>query len=194
MARAGMSELVDMLRGLTNAGVDDLTLAGVTYWSDDQLQSELDRTAVEWRWIELGQAATVQNGATAYYDYLIPRQLGRWLERAGSLSPFAVRNSSGGTVGGYTVNYEARRITFSADQAGAYYWLDARSFEMDEAAASVWEQKAAFASARVDWSSDTHSVKASQHAEHCERMAKYFRSRTGAKHSRFVRVDEAASE
>jgi len=42
-ARTGMNDLITELRGMTNAGSADTTIAGTAYWSDNQLQAILDR-------------------------------------------------------------------------------------------------------------------------------------------------------
>lgn len=187
--RAGMSELVQMLRGLCNAGVADAVVAGVTYWSDDQLQEILDGTRMTHTRRLMEMLPVYVDGAWLYYEYGFGGL--KWVEEAGTESGFSVRDASGATVSGWTANYQARRITFSADQDGAYYYLDCRTYNLYEAAAQVWERKAAYVSAQVDWSSDNHSVKASQRAAHCLKMAAQFRGMAGVTVSRMVRIDEA---
>ena len=42
MARSGMSALLTEFRGLAEAGTSEYSVAGPSYWSDDQLQDVLD--------------------------------------------------------------------------------------------------------------------------------------------------------
>lgn len=186
--RAGMANLIQELRAAANVGTDEYSVDGVTYWTDDQLQTRLDKTQ-ETHVRLLLQERPVYTGDWEYYEYLIPA--GPHFEQSGTDSGWVVRDSLGGTVTGYTVNYAARKITFSADQEGASYYLDCRTYNLNAAAADVWEWKAAHVAAAFDWSSDNHSVKASQEYEHCMAQAAKFRGRAGIKSSKMFRTDEA---
>ena len=135
-ARAGMSNLIKALRAATAVGTSDYTINSVSYWTDDQLQEMLDRYQEQHVHINL-TPKPMYTGDWEYYDYLIPQ--GRNFEESGTDSGWAVRNSAGGTVTGYTVNYPARKITFTADQAGKAYYLDCRTYNLQLAAADVWE-------------------------------------------------------
>lgn len=184
-----MATLIARLRAMCAAGTADHTVGSVTYWTDDQLQERLDRTRRTFYRLWLAPDPAFEEGAFIYLDYSIP--VGPHFEEAGSTSGWAVRDGEGAVISsGYSVNYAARRITFDADQAGAVRTLDCRVYDLDAAAALVWEDKAAFAAARADWSSDNHSVKASQEYEHCMAMAQRYRDASGARFAPFVRTDE----
>jgi hypothetical protein len=90
------------------------------------------------------------------------------------------------------VNTAARRITFDADTGNATYYLDVRTYSLYDAAADVWQMKAAFVHDAVDWQSDNHTVSAEQEYQHCLEMARQFRNRAGARVARMVRTDETA--
>jgi hypothetical protein len=195
MARTGMTTLIGQLRQLTNAGTADATINTTTYYSDDHLQTELDRTQRTYRRIALRSVPTLTNGAYEYYDYLIPIEIGYAFEEAATDSGWAVKDGTGATLGTalYAVNYTARKLTFSADQHGSIHYLDARSYDLNRAAAAVWRHKAGFASANVNWQSDNHRIEAAQELQHCLRMADTFDALAGARSARFERDDEAGS-
>ena len=107
-------------------------------------------------------------------------------------SGWCVRDSAGGSVSAanYSVNYQAKKVTFSADTQGSALYLDARSYNVNAAAADIWRQKASIAAVNVDWKSDNHQVSASQEAANCLRMADYYDQQAGSRYGRFVRADE----
>ena len=49
--RSTMTDLVNELREMTSAGTADYTLGTITYWSDDDLQGDLDVNRFE---VEIG--------------------------------------------------------------------------------------------------------------------------------------------
>lgn len=188
MARAGMTNVIRRLRALTDAGTAEETLDGVTYWSDDQLQDELDRAArllvnepLEPLWI-------TEDGAARLFCYAFP--FGRHFEEQAPDSAWAVSDALGNVVSGYTVDYALRRLTFPTDQRGAFYTLDARTFNLEAAASRIWEQKAAFAAKKVDWSADGRRVRGSQEQRHCRMMAAHFRRMAGLRVGRMRRMDD----
>lgn len=187
MAREGMATLIRRLRAMTGAGDADHTIGQVTYWSDDQLQEALDATQHTLLGERLAPLHIVEGGAVRTYAYGFP--FGRHFEEDAPDSGWAVKDSRGQTVTGYSVDYAARRITFPADQRGAAYFLDARTYNLAAAAAAVWEQKAAFAAGRLDWWADDRYVRGGQEYQHCMAMAAHCRRLAGPKVTRLARVD-----
>ncbi len=189
-ARLGLLPLIAKLRALCAVGDADLTVGALTYWTDDLLQSELDATRQTFVSVPLIALPRFEAGAYRYFEYAFPTQIGIWLEEAAAESGFAVRDGFGMALSsGFQVNYRARLITFEEDQEGAPFTLDARSYDLYSAAASVWEQKAAFAAAQVDWSG-THGLKSSQTYTHCTTQAERFRQLSGVRTAEFRRADE----
>lgn len=192
--RATMAAVITALRGLTDAGIEDYELAGDTYWSDLQLQDQLDAQRKDWRRITLiPQPEVGSDGAYDYFDYKIPLEIGVNFEEAGTGSIWSVKTTAGALVStsDYTVNYPAGVIRFTADQAGEAFYLDCRTFNLNAAARTVWEVKAAHAVAGVDWKTDNHQVSASQEYDHCMAMAERFRKLgSGVGVVKMVRTDE----
>lgn len=179
--RTGMSTLIDHLRTLCDAGTAD--------WSDDTLQRYLDRHRTDHREVTLHAIPVYEDGTYTYTDYRLPH---RDLEQAGTASGWRIYDSAGSTIGtaDYSVNYEAGIVTFSADTENAARYADYRVYDVQRAAAEVWEAKAALVASNIDWSSDNHALKSSQEYEHCLAMARRFRALAGPTVTRLVRGDE----
>lgn len=184
-ARAGMEWLIAQLRRM--AAADE------TGWTDDDLQAALDRTRAEVRGLPVEPLAQ-RAGQTAYSDYLIPPSV-RDVEYAPPHGDDGWRlvDSSGQAAPQHTVSLAAGVITFDAPTDGRTYYLDCRSYDLNGAAAEIWDQKAAAAAASVDWQSDNHRISASQEIEHCLRMAQMYRARARAsvRAAMMTRSDEA---
>lgn len=189
MARAGMANLILELRRRTLAGSADVTIGATTYWSDDQLQGVLDTYRQTWRQITLSAIPRRVGTGYTYTEYPIPSAL-EWIEENQTDSGWQLLDNAGGTAPSYTVNYYAHMITFAADTANLSYWLDCRTYDLNQAAADVWESKASFASTNVTWQSDNHRIEASQEYRHCMDMAKKWRGKAGLLVGKMVRSDE----
>lgn len=176
MARSTMSDLITTVRGMTNAGSTDYTIAGASYWTDDQIQTVLDRHRVEVRDEPLRSfAVTVSGGSVAWYDY---QSSYNFFEQTGSggSALFVVQDSIG-TIQGtalWTADYSRGLVTFGNTTGGTAYYLTARSYDVNGAAAEIWRQKAAAYAVMPDFSTDNHSVKRSHIVAQCERMATYY--------------------
>lgn len=191
MARTGMADLITKARMMSAAGTADYTIAGVTYWTDDQIQARLDeRKTTHWQ-VDLRPIGEVTNGTTNYYHYLFPDYIGRWFEGTAS-GNWRVNDSVGSAAPAYSVDFDARIITFSADTGGTAYYADVDSYDLYRAVSQIWESKAAYAAGAVDWSSDNHRVSASQEYHQCMNMAKRYRdlSPSSMQTTQLVRTDE----
>lgn len=191
MARAGMATLIQQLRALGHAGTNDYTVGDETYWTDDQLQALLDETREQRVRVDLTADPIYNAGDWEYYDYVLPA--GRWVEEAGTSGAFVVRDSDGDVVSSsnYSVNYRARRITFTSDQDGAIRTADYRTYNLYRAAARLWDERAAYLAQMVDWSSDNHDFKANQEYRAAVAQAAKYRGMAGITVGIMVRTDEA---
>lgn len=170
-ARTTMATLITALRGFTNAGTADFTIAGTAYWSDEQLQTILDRFCT--RFIDAELVAHPQQNSENVTEWKEYSTYFDWLETTSEgTSRFIVTDGLGGVISAddYTVNYEVGIITFTEDQAGLGRYLTGFSYDIYAAAAEVWEQKAAQYATMIDFSTDNHSVKRSHIVAQCEKM------------------------
>ena len=190
-ARAGMATLIIELRGMTGVGTADTVIAGTTWYTDDQLEDILDRHRDTCYDVSLIKDPVTIGGTLLYKDYLIPGN-DHWFETDAAASVWQVKDSVGGTasIPSHSVNYPDRRITFAATTGGTAYNIDYRRYDLNRAAADVWEQRATHTAAVTDWSSDNHSVKAQNVIDNFNRMAGDFRAKAGPVFREFVRADE----
>lgn len=197
MARSGMANLITTVRQLAACGSADYTAAGSTWWTDDQIQAHLDRTRTE-IWDELlGAVPSVNSGGTVtYLDYRLP--YGNLEQTTGGTAIFYIRDGTGARLGTstYTADYDNGRVTFGADQHGSARYVTARSYDVYEAAARIWESKAAHVAERYDFTADGASFSASQLRAQYLDMARAMRvqsSTGGVRVSRLVRPDIAVN-
>jgi hypothetical protein len=170
-ARTGMSNLIKKVRSLCNIGTADYTVNGESYWTDDQVEDVLDRHAVRIQRELLEAEGEWQTGGTVVYvNYRFKET---FPEEAGSgTAIWTVQNGAGSVIGtaNYAVNYEQRRISFTADQEGEARYLNYYSFDPYRAAAEIWEEKAGHVADRFDVETDNHNLKRSQlHAMYMQR-------------------------
>jgi hypothetical protein len=185
MARSGMTNLIQRVRGLSDAGLADYTAGAVTYFSDDHIQEILDSNAallidtpLDWR------PQTIGGGTVSYQ---IAQAAYRDLEEAASgTARWIVRTGTGDAVGtaNYSTDYRAGRLTFTADQGGSAYFLTAYTYDVYQAAADVWRQRLAnFA----DWykfslkaGDTTESFDRQQAFEHAREMINEMEQKAGS--------------
>lgn len=181
MARTGMASLITELRGMTNTANDDYTVGGVSYWSADQLQQVLDRHRMEVVREALHHLDEYGAGGTANITRYYSRY-GNYEQTTGGSAVFVVQDSTSNTVGtaSYSVDYTRGEVIFAANTGGSAYYLTGRTYDLNAAAADVWERKAAqVAMAAYSWSSDNMRVDKSGIRKEALEMARYYRSLSG---------------
>lgn len=188
--RDGMASLITQLRGMTDAGTADYTVAGSPYWTDEQLQDKLDDQRRTRRREPLAFTVdAISGGSAEYHDYYFRHA---HVEEAGSGTvAWVLEDSTGADVGtaDYEVNYRARHIRFSANTLGTAYYLSYRAYDLNRAAAAVWQDKAAHVAARFDLKIDNHDLKRSQLRDAYLKMAAEYRGKAGGRSIERVRGD-----
>ncbi len=185
MARDGLANPILELRRMTNAGTADYSIAGVSYFTDDQLQAALDKCRTDVFSERLEAVPTVRGGTTYYFDYYCTP--GSYEE---GTAVFQVTDALGNAVAP-TVNYQMGHLSFGAvDQLGSAYYLTARRYDMNAAAAAVWRDKAAYVAMSYDFSADGHSMSRSQMQKQYLQMADLYASKAAPVQVRMRRSDE----
>lgn len=180
-----MASRIADLRNLANAGTADYTLAGVSYWSDAQLQDILDANQTKIRHAEMqAQESYASGGSVTYKEYLT-------YARDWELSP-TIQDGEGTTIAGTAYAFDPINgvVTFTADTAGATRYITGKVYDMNGAAAQVWRRKAAYYANAYDISTDNHSLKRSQLVAQCNMMAAQFEMQAGAKTICLQRSDD----
>ena len=169
-ARSGMANLILRWRRMVNDG-------GTAIWDNDEAQQILDGHRRDvWR-ERLATVTVEEDGSTVYKTYT--SKFDNLEETTGGTAVFRVYDSGGTAIGtaNYTPDYERGVIQFSADQAGSAYYLDARAYDLNAAAADGWLERMANVSGYYDFSSDGQSFKRSDYFAHCQAMAAYYRGK-----------------
>jgi hypothetical protein len=180
-ARAGMTSLIQRTRELAAVGTADWSLGTVQYWTDDQLQEILDFYRTDFFRQQLsGIPETVagdanDSGTVQYKRFEIPYTDLETIDSGTAI--FLLTYSNGGTVSqAFAADYKRGMLVFTADQGGTAIYLTGRSYDLNEAAADIWDQKAAHYALAYDITTDNQSMKRSQIVAQCEKMANKFRS------------------
>jgi hypothetical protein len=163
MARVGMDSLIQRVRDHASCGESDYTIGVTSYWTDDQIQGHLDRNRESIRDEQLSIVSTVAaDGTTEYYEYF--STAGNYEESTGGTAVLYLRDGTGSriSIGEYTPDYNNGRFVFAANTAGTVLYLTGESYDVEGAAADVWEQKAAHVADRFDFTADGASFTVSQ--------------------------------
>lgn len=189
-ARSGQQYIVDYLRDICLAGTADYTFNGGTYWTDDQLVTILERTAVVQTRIATQAIAQDNGGTLYYYQYQIPHT---WFEDRSSGTPYYnVYDAYGSAIGTaeYTLDPINGIMRFADDQGGSAINVDLTLYNMNKAAAEIWRQKAAHISEiSYDVTLDGHKLSRSQRVQLYMQMASEYDSHAGFDFIPVVRVD-----
>jgi len=171
IARSGLSDLISSLRKMTYAGPNDFDIAGVPYWTDKQLEEELDTCRTELYRELLEPVETYNNGTVQFKEY--HSGYGNFEQTTGGTSIFYLENAAGTIFGTalYSIDYRRGHVTFNSDTTGSAVYLYGRSYDLNAAAANIWRFKAGYYAEAYDFSTDGMRANRSQLIEHCERMA-----------------------
>ena len=188
-ARTTMSDLIQKLRVYTNAGANDFTVNTTTYWSDEQLQDELDKTQKKVNYQTMQAIPTYGVGGTATYTRY-QTGLADWEKSPIIQNEGGTTLTAGTATGNYAFDDNIGVVTFVDDTEGFTRYITGYVYNVEMAAAKVWEQKGALYATQFDFSTDNHSVKKSQVLVQCRDMARYYQSRAGVIQVEMVRSDD----
>jgi hypothetical protein len=189
MARTGMTNLIGELRALAVAGTADYTLGTVNYWSDDQLQTVLDRHQLTVVREELHPVEQYEGGTLVYKEHR--SQYGNYEATSGGTAIFEVENATGSTYGTalWSMDYARGVLTFAASTGGSSVFINGYSYDVYRAAADVWRQKAGHHAGAVDFKTDNMSINRSDLMKQDLQMATYYEGMGRVKKMSFERDD-----
>jgi len=191
--RAGMTDLVQQLRGLSDVSVNDFTVAGVSYWSDRHLQDTLDKHRQDFYEDDLTSIQQTRNGTAYVLEY--QSQFGNLESIASGTSVFKIDDAAGSILPGtmWTADYMRGVITFNSDTRGSSVILTGRSYDLNAAAADVWRVKAANAAKMYSFSTDGQSFQRNQFMANCIQMAQYYEGMAAPTNISIYRSDNVAT-
>lgn len=189
VARTGMGTAINRLRRMTESGTADYSVAGLTFWGDDDLEAALDRHLHRANHEALRAEPEWESGSMVYRNYWLPDY--EFERNTGGDSVFRITDSNGSAIGtaNYSVNYEQRRVAFVADQGAEIRYLSANGYDMHAAAAEVWDDKASHYQASFDFATDNHEMKRSQLIQQAQAMATLHRRKRKARTISMKRLD-----
>lgn len=180
MARTGMTNLIDRLRALTNAGTAQYTSGTITYWSDNHLQDVLDRYAT---WVVEEPLVWLPQNIGGTAQYFTAYQRYRNFEEAESgTAQWQVRTTEGTAEGtaNYTADYVLGRVTWAVDQGGTSYMIAAGySYDIYAAAVDVLQHKLAYIDLWYDFSADNQTFNRSQVADNLKDLITSYKKQVG---------------
>ena len=174
-----MTDLIDTLRGLCNAGTNDATIGTTAYFSDTHIQTALDRYQTRIIREPLLAIETYAGAGTiTYLEY----QSGNQNWESGT-ARFKVEDATGAEIGtsSYTADYVNGVITFTSDQAGSSRILSGYIYDVNAAAADIWRMKAAHVATGVDFATDNMRVNRGNLEDKYLKMAGYYASMANAR-------------
>lgn len=180
MARLGMAALILALRSMTAAQADEATVNDITYWTDDQLETILDKYRQDLLRQSLTSIPLQVDGVMDYSRYTFPIPFGYMIERPDTDEEeptFRLYNSLGTLIpaADYAVDPVQGVITFiEAQTTPRVMYLRYRLFNMNLAAAQVWREKAAHRAHFITWRTGAHTLHDDQEYQHCLEMVRVF--------------------
>lgn len=193
-ARAGMTQIINDLRVLTEGGTAEWTLGTITFWDDDQMQNVLDKHVTEFVFRPMLAIPTYDtDGLLAYNDYEIG--IGNIEQTTGGTSIFYIQDGNFDIAGTalYSADYRKGKFTFATNTQGTTsFYATGKSYDLNASAAEIWRIKANHVANTFDFSTDNTSVKKSQIFDHYNERADYFESiaTTGVSHVSLKRSDD----
>lgn len=168
MARNSALPAIIRLRSMTDAAADDV-FQGITYWTNDQLEEILDTTATQV--LDAPLTAACRNETALWYTFDVPAH--RMFDTA-----VEVRDSDNNLLvvdADYSLNIPLRRIIPLTATVPATVTL--LVFDLNEAAAEVWQQKADHRASYIDHKAGGQTLYFEQEYRHCVERALFYRSK-----------------
>lgn len=192
--RQGMVELLNRLRlateTVTNPSDND------NFYTDEQLQEQLDLTAQTFVRSHLYSVPTLIYGGWQYTKFAWSPDIGKDVEQpilGGMPNSFYVQKTTGiPMVYGvdYTIDWTVPVIVFNNDQQGQAFYLSVQSYNFNKAAAEIWLLKAGRRADLYHFRTDNHTMYQDEMWKHCMEMYAKYAGRSGTGYSRLIRVDE----
>lgn len=179
--RAGMESIIQRLRHMGQAGMEDYTVVDMIYWSDDHVQDILDNSRKRVTSASLRAEPQYINGTDEYKRYVLDLNPRAYMIEgtAGGTAVFRVADSNGTAVSGYTWNENDLSVTFTADTDGSAYYLSGYAYDLNKAARELWLMKASHAYTAVNFSADGHRFDREKIYDHCMQMVTFYERQGG---------------
>ena len=183
--RTTMTDLILKLRGMTDTSSADYSINSISYWSDAHLQDVLDQVQMHVNFMQMEAIPSIGSSLAITYTRH-ETGLTDW-ENA----PI-IQDENGATIAdtNYTFDANTGVVIFNTNTTGIGRYITGYVYNVERAASSVWTKKAAHAAKGFDFSTDNHSIKRSQVAEHYMDMSRFYDRIAGARTISIYRGDD----
>ena len=141
-------------------------------WKDWEAQDILDAHRGELWEKALAPVPVPLTGTVVYQTYLVGAQ--NVEGTASGTTAWRLYDSNGTAATGYTLDSQRGIVSFTADQKGTAYYVDARSYDLNGAAAWGWRELAGSKAHLYRFTADGATYDRGQWFEHCMKMAAHF--------------------
>jgi hypothetical protein len=177
MARPTMALVIARLRRLTDAATDDV-FNDVTFWTDDQLQDILDENSFPVLDLELTPSTMLVNGVADWRTQFFSKKTLKAYDYERNAQ--VVETSTGTPIDSdfFTLDWQRMTVTLTEDvTTNTDYSLRITLYDMWDAAARVWYEKAEQRASYISTKANAHKLEMQQERQHCKDQAIYYRSR-----------------
>lgn len=163
--RDGMAALLVRTRRMVND--EDSTV-----WTDQDVQDTLDLHRLRVYREPLEVERTLTGGGAEYRVYH-----SRHTNYEAGTAAFRVEDAAGNQRGtaDYSADYVNGVVTMAADQQGTQLYLSGWSYDVNAAAADLWEERAGQVASFYDARTGDHQLSRSQWHAHCQERAAHYR-------------------
>ncbi len=184
--RTGMADMINYVRLHADLSQNEVTVNGVAYWTDQQIQDVLDTYRQDARRILLEVVPEKLAGVVLYTRYYLPDYIGSWIETG---DQFTIVDVLGNAAPSYTLDLNSRVVIFDANTTGKTYYAYMRVYDIRPAIAEVWLMKAGLRTALIDWKAGGQSMNEDAEYKHCMEQYKEWSGYMGIKSVRMRRED-----
>lgn len=165
-SRSGMANILVRWRRMVNDSAGSV-------WTDAEALTLLDGYRTDLWQNELTPAPQYVSGTLVYKVHLAGWE--NLEESATGTAAFRLYDANGSAISsGWSADYQRGIFTFTADQKGSARYVDARSYDLNGAAADGWRELMATKANLYKFTADGATYERNQWFDHCRTMASYY--------------------
>jgi hypothetical protein len=173
-----MTTAIDSLRTRLRIMVDDV---GTAVWTDTNLSTIMHQHRQRVLHDPMEAEITYSGAGTYVYKIYHSRYDNFEAYASGAADAYQVEDGAGAQRSVGTVDavpdYETGIVTMGTDQQGTALYVSGWSYDLNAAAADLWQERAAKTASYYDVGLDGHSLSRSQWTKQCKEMADLYASR-----------------
>ena len=168
--RSGMAYLVDEVSRM--CAVTSAELAD--YLTPAVIETALDRNRDDIYRAPMLPVEEYEGGSVVWRTHV-----SGYANLEGGTVEFMVRDATGNLISPslYSADYARGMVTFAANTGGTVYYLTGHTYDLDGAAADIWQDKMSRAAKFFDYSGDGHNIGKSKVFAQAQAMAAYYGAR-----------------